>query len=201
MLKEFRNNKILLAYYGGSTAYGTKTTNSDIDVIVVLDDIKGSMHISNEELGIEYYVFGKEDFERKMTFNSEVTPYLRVFNDDILAEVDPIILDESFKSKYEEYRTRDFGSYIKNYIDSVIEYYQPFLSEDALKKNMYHLYRIEDQVKNYQTNGNFQLSTNPGVTEKMMVFKDNYKTQSILHLNELREILKYLKEVKRNVTN
>ena len=117
MLKEFRNNKILLAYYGGSTAYGTKTTNSDIDVIVVLDDIKGSMHISNEELGIEYYVFGKEDSERKMTFNSEVTPYLRVFNDDILAEVDPIILDESFKSKYEEYRTRDFGSYIKNYID------------------------------------------------------------------------------------
>jgi len=201
MLKEFRNNEILLVYYGGSNAYGKKTTNSDIDVIVVLDDIKGSMHISNEELGIEYYVFGKEDYERKMTFESEVTPYLRVFNDDILAEVDPIKIDESFKSKYEEYRTREFGTYIKRYIDSVIEYYQPFLSEDALKKNMYHLYRIEDQVKNYQMNGNFQLSTDPGVTEKMMVFKENYKTQSILYLNELREILKYLKEVRNNVTN
>ena len=197
MLKEFRNNKILLAYYGGSTAYGTKTTNSDIDVIVVLDDIKGSMHISNEELGIEYYVFGKEEYDRKMKFNNEVTPYLKVFNDDVLAEVDPIILDESFKSKYEEYRTRDFGSYIKNYVDTVIDYYQPFLLEDALKKNMYHLYRIEDQVKNYQTNGKFQLSTDPGVTEKMIVFKENYKTQSILYLNELREILKYLKEVKK----
>jgi hypothetical protein len=119
----------------------------------------------------------------------------------VLAEVDPIILDESFKSKYEEYRIRDFGSYIKNYIDSVIDYYQPFLSEDALKKNMYHLYRIEDQVKNYQMNGKFQLSTDPGVTEKMMVFKENYKTQSILYLNELREILKILKEVQNNVTN
>ena len=197
MLKEFRNNKILLAYYGGSTAYGTKTSNSDIDVIVLLEDIKGSMHISNEELGIEYYVFGKEEYDRKMKFNNEVTPYLKVFNDDVLAEVDPIILDESFKSKYEEYRTRDFGSYIKNYVDTVIDYYQPFLLEDALKKNMYHLYRIEDQVKNYQTNGKFQLSTDPGVTEKMIVFKENYKTQSILYLNELREILKYLKEVKK----
>ena len=34
MLQEFNKKKILLAYYGGSTAYQTTNENSDKDVIV-----------------------------------------------------------------------------------------------------------------------------------------------------------------------
>lgn len=201
MLNEFRNNKILLAYYAGSSAYGTRTGTSDIDIVVVLDDLNGSMHISNEELGIEYFVFGKEDYARKMTFSHEVSAYLKLFNDDILAVEQPIVLDESFVTDYENYRSRDFNNLIADYIDTVIEYYQHFLSENALKKNMYHLYRIEKQVKTFIDTGQFQITKDESINEKMMVFKENYQSNSMDYMNELRDILKYLKEVRKHVTD
>src|SRR5690554_6135853 len=100
MLQQFKNNKILLAYYGGSTAYGTRISSSDKDIIVVLEDLNGVQHISNSEQGIEYYVFGKDYFMQKMEFDDEVTPYLKLFNDDILAPQEPIIIDKSFKGIY-----------------------------------------------------------------------------------------------------
>lgn len=201
MLNEFRNNKILLAYYAGSSAYGTRTETSDIDIVVVLDDLNGSMHISNEELGIEYFVFGKEDYARKMMFSHEVSAYLKLFNDDILSVEQPIVLDESFVTDYENYRSRDFNNVIADYIDTAIEYYQHFLSENALKKNMYHLYRIEKQVKTFIDTGQFHITTDESINEKMMVFKDNYQSNSMDYMKELRDILKYFKEVRKHVTD
>lgn len=201
MLNEFRNNKILLAYYAGSSAYNTRTGTSDIDIVVVLDDLNGSMHISNEELGIEYFVFGKEDYSRKMMFSHEVSAYLKLFNDDILSVEQPIVLDESYVTDYENHKSRDFSNFIADYIDSAIEYYQHFLSENALKKNMYHLYRIEKQVKTFIDTGQFQIATDESVKEKMMVFKDNYQSNSLEYMKELRNILKYLKEVRKHVTD
>lgn len=201
MLEKFRDRKILLAYYAGSNAYGTRNENSDTDIVVVLDDLKGSMHITNEELRTEYYVFGKDDYERKMSFDSEVTPYLKLFNDDILSVEQPIVLDESYVTDYENYKSRDFSNFIADYIDSAIEYYQHFLSENALKKNMYHLYRIEKQVKTFIDTGQFQIATDESVKEKMMVFKDNYQSNSLEYMKELRNILKYLKEVRKHVTD
>lgn len=201
MLKEFKNNKILLAYYGGSTAYGTRISLSDKDIIVVLDGLNGTQHVSNSEQGIEYYVFGKDYFMQKMEFDDEVTPYLKLFNDDLLASHEPIIIDESFREVYEKYLQRDFSDYIVKYLDAVIDYYSVFLSGDSLKKNMYHLYRIEEQVKRYLETGEFKIGISEEVLEKIIVFKENYKTDNSDVVSELRGILNYLKGVWEDVIN
>ena len=201
MLKEFKNNKILLAYYGGSTAYQNKTNKSDTDVIVVLDDIQGAQHITNEEKRIEYYVFGKKYFIEKMEFDEEVTPHLKIFNDDILAKIDPIVLDDSFKEIYFKYKNRDFGKYLKPYLEAVIEYYEVFLVDGSLKKNLYHLYRIEEQVQRYLETGEFKIEPGGETLEKILVFKENFKTNSPGFVKELLAILNYLKGIKNHVND
>ena len=201
MLKEFKNKKILLAYYGGSTAYQNKTEMSDTDVIVVLDDLEGALHITNEEKQIEYYVFGKNYFLNKMDFDEEVTPHLKIFNDDILANIDPIILDDSFKEIYLKYKNRDFKEYLKPYLEAIIEYYEVFLVDGSLKKNLYHLYRIEEQVQRYLETGEFKIEPGGETLEKILVFKENFKTNAPGFVKELLAILNYLKGVKDDVNN
>ena len=195
MLQEFNKNKILLAYYGGSTAYKTANENSDTDIIVVLDDFSGCDHLAKSEEDIEYFIFGKNQFIEKMNFEKSITPYLLVFNDDILSDVEPIYLDNSFKEIYEGIRNRPFGEYITDYLEAVIAYYGTLLDINILRKNMYHLYRIEEQVKRYFHSGEFTLGVSDETLEKMMVLKTNFATNNDDTLAELKGIINYFKGV------
>lgn len=195
MLQEFNKNKILLAYYGGSTAYKTANENSDTDIIVVLDDFSGCDHFAKSEEDIEYFIFGKNQFIEKMNFEKSITPYLLVFNDDILSDVEPIYLDNSFKEIYEGIRNRPFGEYITDYLEAVIVYYGTLLDINILRKNMYHLYRIEEQVKRYFDSGKFTLGVSDETLEKMMVLKTNFATNNADTLAELKGIINYFKGV------
>ena len=56
MFKEFEDREILLAYYGGSRAYQNSNEKSDKDIIVILNDFDGAMHIADRETNCEYYV-------------------------------------------------------------------------------------------------------------------------------------------------
>ncbi len=198
MLQEFNKKKILLAYYGGSTAYQTINENSDKDVIVVLDNFDGYDHLAVPEKGIEYFVFGKDAFIDKMNFDKTIAPYLLIFNDDILADIEPIVLDESFESTYNEIRSRPFGFFINEYIGAILSYYGTFLKMNILRKNMYHLYRIEEQVKRYFETETFSLGVSEETLEKMMVLKSYFATNNADTLAELKGILNYLKGVRTN---
>ena len=199
MLIEFKDNKILLAYYGGSNAYGTTTNMSDKDIIVVLDDMKGYRHVIKESEKIEYFVFGKDYFIQKMEFDETVSLYQRVFGDDILYVKEPIILDKSFAKTYEKYRTRNLREFIYKYLKSVIDYYEIYI-DYGLRKNMYHLYRIEEQVKYYVETGEFSTTISEEALEKMLVFKENYKSNNDETRCEFKRIIEYLKGVSNNVS-
>jgi hypothetical protein len=199
MLQDFNKHKVLLAYYGGSAAYKTSTEFSDKDIIVVLDEFNGYDHLTKNEEGYEYFIFGKNQFIDKMNFDRSVTPYLKIFNDDILSDLEPIFLDESFEEQYEALRTRPFSSYIVDYLTAVINYYSVFLVSDILRKNMYHLYRIDEQVKRYLETGEFKLEISEETLEKIMILKENHHTNNLDILAEVRNILEYLKGVRDDV--
>jgi len=73
-----------------------------------------------------HYCLEFHDVIEKMEFDEEITPYLKIFNDDILANIDPIVLDNSFKEVYLKYKNRDFKEYLKPYLEAIIEYYEVF---------------------------------------------------------------------------
>jgi hypothetical protein len=60
---------------------------------------------------------------------------------------------------------------------------------------MWHLYRIEEQVLRFVSTGEWSLSLAPGTIEKIQVYKQNYKLQNECSLIELKNIIRYLKEV------
>lgn len=199
MFKVFEDREILLAYYGGSRAYQNSNEKSDKDIIVILNDFDGAMHIADRETNCEYYVFGRKYYNKKMEFHKSVTPLLKIFNDDILSPLEPLILDESYKETYLSYKNRDFKKYLKPYLNAVVEYYETFLYDGSLKKNLYHLYRIEEQVKRYLETNEFKVELSEEVIEKIIVFKENFKSNSPEYFEELRNILNYLKAVRDNV--
>ena len=168
--------------------------NSDIDCVRI-DDFSGCDHLAKSEEDIEYFIFGKNQFIEKMNFEKSITPYLLVFNDDILSDVEPIYLDNSFKEIYEGIRNRPFGEYITDYLEAVIAYYGTLLDINILRKNMYHLYRIEEQVKRYFDSGEFTLGVSDETLEKMMVLKTNFATNNDDTLAELKGIINYFKGV------
>ena len=66
---------------------------------------------------------------------------------------------------------------------------------------MYHLYRIEEQVQRYLETGEFKIELGGETLEKILVFKENFKTNSPGFVKELLAILNYLKGVKDDVNN
>lgn len=63
---------------------------------------------------------------------------------------------------------------------------------------MYHLYRIEEQVKRYFDTGTFTLGVSEETLEKMMVLKSNFGTNNADTIAELKGIINYLKGVITN---
>lgn len=144
-------------------------------------------------------MFLVENTTIKNGVSQKCNPTLKIFNDDILSPLEPLILDESYKETYLSYKNRDFKKYLKQYLNAVIEYYETFLYDGSLKKNLYHLYRIEEQVKRYLETNEFKVELSEEVIEKIIVFKENFKSNSPEYFEELRNILNYLKAVRDNV--
>ncbi|MCL2521248.1 MAG: nucleotidyltransferase domain-containing protein [Erysipelotrichales bacterium] len=194
----------MLAYYCGSVAYGTQTKESDTDIIVVLDEFNGIEHYYDLEEKCEYFIFGVKNWIEKMEYDEEVALYLKMFNDDILADVELIKLEDSFKPTYDKYRNRDFKDIMQNYLKTVIEYYSILLEYPDLRKNYYHLYRIEAQIKHYLETNVFTINLStlvPLAQEKIEVYKENFKSNNKEFYKDFKLILNYLKGVLRNVND
>lgn len=194
----FPNNKILLLYRAGSFAYGVADEESDKDYIVVLKDFRGVLHIPRDEDKSEYFIFGKEEWISKMELDDSLSPFLTIFPDEVLAD-SVIHVDASFASTYESFRNRDFTFVFQKYLAKVIAYFETYLNDNILTKNLWHLYRIEEQVAKFASGNNvWTLELSDETKERIHVYKANFQTQNINYLNELKGIITYLKEVKEN---
>lgn len=76
-----------------------------------------------------------------------------------------------------------------------------FLVDGSLKKNLYHLYRVEEQVRRYIEKGDFKIELSEETLEKILVFKENFTTNAPGFVEELINILNYLKGIKNHVND
>jgi predicted nucleotidyltransferase len=194
LLNEFKDRKVLLSYYCGSTAFGVNTDESDSDIIVVLDDMLGHDHLYLEDENIEYYIFGRNEWFKKMEFDSSISLYNLMYSDDICGGK-LIYVDSKFKSIYEKYVNRDWSKYFNVWLESNIAYYETYIDNPVLRKNYWNLYRLEEQVRRYLETNIMKIDVSDNVKEKILVYKANFKSNSVLFKEELILILDYLKGV------
>ena len=190
----FSSNKILTIYRAGSCAYGVIGSASDEDFVVVLDEFSGMMHIPKNDDGKEYFVFGRQEWIKKMEFDEGLATYFKLFPDEVIGNI-PLYLDEGFEGVYTSYQTREWVLVIKVQLSEIINFFSLYLEDGILTKLMWHLFRLEEQVLRFTSTGLWTLDLSNEVKEKILIYKDNYRLQSQDYVDEFKHIIEYLKEV------
>lgn len=191
---KFPSCTVLLMYECGSHAYGISSSNSDKDIVVVLEGIEGVFHHKDYERNIEYFIFSKSEWIKKMNGDLNSALYFTLFPDEIL-NGEYIYLDDSFTETYQTVRNRNYGEIIDWHIQNVIRFFETYIKDGVLVKSLWHLYRVEEQVARYIHTSVWSLELSSTTKEKIQVYKENYQSQSRVYLTELEAILTYLKGV------
>ena len=195
--KQFPLSEILLVYKIGSRAYGVENDNSHTDLTVVINGYSGMNHVFDFETRTEYYIYSKELWIKKMELDSSLANLFLIFPDEVIGNT-PLHIDEEFVEVYENYQNRNFATIIKKYLEKVIDHFETYLSDNIQTKMMWHLFRIEEQVLRFISTGEWTLNLNPETIEKIQVYTSNYHLQNEQWLNELKNIIEYLKEVQNH---
>lgn len=190
----YPNNKILLCYRCGSHCFGTNDNKSDEDYVVVLDNFNGVNHIGENKK--EYFIFGLNEWIKKMEFDDDIDEYFEIFNDEILAvPLNIITIDESMVTLVNKYK-EEFKTKIFKWLTKVYFHFDLYIKTDRVNKTFYHLFRIKSMIDNYLASGSFSLEIPSDVLRKIINFKNsNNKYQ---YLKEFKDILYYISRLKED---
>jgi len=197
----FPNTEILFMYYSGSKGYGFEDENSDIDITVVLDGFKGSLHL---QLGsIDYFAFSKDEYIKRQNFDETVIDYYKSATDDILVPEDKIIyLDTSFEVIYENLKNFEVKSFIYNQLTALLNYTKLRFERDKSYKSHYHVFRYRGLVEHYEQTGIFDLTIDEPWKTEMLRFKTNWNNEiGKSYENVIREQIEYLEQYRDKVIN
>lgn len=187
----YPNNKVLLAFYGGSKVYGCSTDESDTDIVVVLDNFSGLGGFVEENL--DYLVMGKNDFIKAHELSIDVNEQLVLFADSILSTKDKknlIYLDEDFREVYETIMNKDWISWVPKVLMRILPLLNMYVNNGENNKKEYHVYRIRAMLDHLDQTGSFSLELAEPYKSKMIEYKNHYKVLPVKD-EELQELLSY----------
>jgi predicted nucleotidyltransferase len=201
IFNRYNMNNVLLVHLGGSIAYGTFSTESDIDVVVVLID-----HTCDYESlkvnGYDLFVFKYELFKMRMRFSSRVESYLKMTSDSFLNfQNTKLYLNNEKIKMYNNLKllADSFEYYLFDYFSCSIDYYDCLLYvryPETTKGRMYHIYRLLGLLRYYDKQKFFDFeSLNDLEFYKMTRFKTGNKDFQNSCRTELEETLLDLKKL------
>jgi len=117
----FPYHKILLAYYSGSIAYGINDEHSDTDVTVVLEDFRDNIHLNLGQ--VDLFIFSKERFLARHSFDETITAYHRSSTDTFLSlEKTLIHIDSDFKETVDKLLNINHRMFLLKSLEAELEY-------------------------------------------------------------------------------
>ena len=200
VINMFPEHEVMFMYYCGSIAYNTVSSNSDIDITVVLHGFKGLIHTSIE--GIDIFGYGYHDFLKRQEMDPDIPLYNRLHADDIInAREHTIFINPLFTSEFEALVDADFSSRLDKFLDTVIEYYDQIINRDnMLVKRVYHILRIRAILDNYIRSGKYTLTLSEDWIKRINELKTNWdKTSDTSYLVTLKQYLQEIKDIRNGV--
>ena len=200
VINMFPEHEVMFMYYCGSIAYNTVSSNSDIDITVVLHGFKGLIHTSIE--GIDIFGYGYHDFLKRQEMDADIPLYNRLHADDIInAREHTIFINPLFTSEFEALVDADFSSRLDKFLDTVIEYYDQIINRDnMLVKRVYHILRIRAILDNYIRSGKYTLTLSEDWIKRINELKTNWdKTSDTSYLVTLKQYLQEIKDIRNGV--
>lgn len=192
--KRYPNKKILLAYVGGSYAYGCNGEYSDKDIIAVVEGENGLGGFV--EGNLDYLVMGKDDFIKAHELSVDVNEQLVLFADSLLSTLDEknlIYLNEDFRETYEKMLYKDWISWIPKFLIRVLPLLNMYVNNGENNKKEYHVYRIRAMLDYLDQTGSFSLELAEPYKSKMIEYKNHFSALPVKD-EELQELLSYFKK-------
>jgi predicted nucleotidyltransferase len=200
VINMFPEHEVMFMYYCGSIAYNTVSSNSDIDITVVLHGFKGLIHTSIE--GIDIFGYGYHDFLKRQEMDADIPLYNRLHADDIInAREHTIFINPLFTSEFEALVDTEFSSHLDKFLDTFIEYYDQIINKDnMLVKRAYHILRIRAILDNYIRSGKYTLTLSEDWIKRINELKTNWdKTSDTSYLVTLKQYLQEIKDIRNGV--
>jgi predicted nucleotidyltransferase len=196
----FSEAKIKFLYLCGSHSYGTQGEDSDIDIAVVLDNFKGSIHLEIGELDV--FAFGTDTFLLKQMFDPSIPHYYLASVDEVLSiDRNMIFLDERYRYDFEAYKTVDIKKNLKRFLESFIQYHQMRLDENLPKKTHYHILRMRGTLDHLDRTGHFEHVIEEPWRSIMLDYKKNWMVKGHEYMDLIKEQMAYIKAYKEKVTH
>lgn len=200
VINMFPEHEVMFMYYCGSIAYNTVSSNSDIDITVVLHGFKGLIHTSIE--GIDIFGYGYHDFLKRQEMDADIPLYNRLHADDIInAREHTIFINPLFTSEFEALVDTEFSYHLDKFLDTFIEYYDQIINKDnMLVKRVYHILRIRAILDNYIRSGKYTLTLSEDWIKRINELKTNWdKTSDTSYLVTLKQYLQEIKDIRNGV--
>jgi hypothetical protein len=195
----FPSSKVLLLYYSGSKGYGFDDEKSDTDLTVVLDNFSGNMHVQLG--GIDIFVFSKEDYLKRQSFDETIIDYYKSAADDILVAEDKVIyLNEDFELDYMNLKHFDIKSFLINQIGALLSYTKMRFAIKKTLKSHYHVFRMRGIIEHFKKTGKFELIVEEPWYQVMMDYKENWNSDRAKeYTEEIKEQLDYLENYRNEL--
>jgi hypothetical protein len=181
-------------YYSGSRGYGYDEEDSDIDVTVVLENFKGSLHLQLGKLDI--FAFSKDMYIKRQNFDETVIDYYKSATDDILVPEDKILyLSPEFEETYEQLKSFNVKRFIVNQITALLNHTKIRMNISMELKSHYHLLRYRGILEHYDRTGVFELVIDEPWRSEMLQYKKNWDNEiGKSYENKLVETFEYLEQ-------
>lgn len=155
--------KVLCIFMGGSRAYGLGDKNSDIDVMVILDDDKPLRHsvIYKDKEKIECFIVGRSYYRKVINIEEDVNDFIVIYADNILGinlGGNLLYLDEAYKEEFSSILKEDSLPKLPKFLKRFFKFYRITISHNLSNyKKHYHVYRIRAMLDNLDKTGSFNL--------------------------------------------
>lgn len=180
--KEF-NAKVLCMFLGGSNAYDLESSNSDRDIMVVIDRETELVHQPFYKDKIdgktEFFVMGKGYFKKIHTFDENTNDFIVAHADNIIGAKQAsnvLYLDDSYKDEFEAIINEDWIPKLSQFLHRFVGFYKLTIVKKAPNyKKHYHIYRIRAMLDNLDKTGSFNLDYAEPYKSMMVVYKEHHK--------------------------
>ena len=187
-------------YHCGARAYETETKDSDIDISVIVADLKGAIRVSLS--GLDVFIYGLDTYLEKQKLKENIPIYYKMHIDDVLnIERNLIYLDQRFINEYNAYKDIKLEENLKSYLDSFVKYYE-IRSEahPGPAKTLYHIFRIRGILDHFDKIGKYEMIIEESWKSKMFEYKNNWNNDiGLAMMSEINKQLEYIKEYKERL--
>jgi len=157
------------------------------------------MHVQLGEIDI--FVFSREDYLKRQSFDETIIDYYKSAADDILVAEDKVIyLSKDFELDYMNLKHFDIKSFLINQLCALLSYTRMRFAIKKTLKSHYHVFRMRGIIEHFKKTGKFELIVEEPWYQMMINYKLNWNSDRAKeYIEEIKEQIDYLENYRNEL--